>query len=101
MSMHRCWVQENSVIDRGCNGGAEERANPIHPVVGEVPLHNRGSEAARWIHRSAGIRSAYQNIHQHREPDSEGSDHSDVPPLGIYACRKDHEDQRESEDGLH
>ena len=44
------WADEDQVVDEGSNGGTEEWAEPVHPVVFPRPADDGGSEGDCWIH---------------------------------------------------
>src|ERR1700731_3344154 len=63
-----------TVINHAGEDTAEERADPVHAVVGPVMSSERGAKGAGWVHRSACKRASEEDVHRDRESNGKACD---------------------------
>lgn len=91
---------EEGVVDEGGDGGADEGAEPVDPVVVPGPADDGGAEGDGGVHGRAVEGSAGEDVGADDEADGDGSDDSEVPLLRVNGCRVDGVDQPEGHHDL-
>lgn len=92
---------EHAIVDESSKGSANERADPVHPVVGKVHGDQGGAEGASGVHRRAGEGSPHEDLGEHGETNRQGGDHSHGSLLRIHCSREHNKHESEGEHCLH
>lgn len=92
---------EDTVVDERGERSADERADPVYPVIFEVPGYHGRAEGSPGIHRRAGERGAHEDLGQDCEADGERRDHPDRALVGIHGGGEYDEHEGEGEHNLH
>jgi hypothetical protein len=91
---------EQRLVHEAGQGPAEQRADPVDPVVGPDPGGHGGTEGPRRVHGRAGEVAAGEAVGADYEPRQQRADGADLAPR-VQDHGVGDEEQREGEDHLH
>lgn len=92
---------EDAAVNQPRQRAADERANPVDPVAGEVPTSDSGSEGAGRVHRPAAEGPSGEDVGADDEPDRNGRDGAERALPGVSGGGVDRVHERECDDDLH
>lgn len=78
-------ANEDVVINQGCNGCTDERAEPVNPVASPCPADHCRAEGDCRVHGGAIKRPASQDIRAHNETNCNGCNRAQIPLLWIHS----------------
>nr|GMC63755.1 cytochrome P450 89A2-like [Ipomoea batatas] len=78
-------ANEDVVINQGCNGCTDERAEPVNPVASPCPADHCRAEGDCRVHGGAIKRPASQDVRAHNETDCNGCNRAQIPLLWIHS----------------
>lgn len=80
-------ADEDDLVDKGRDTGADEWAEPVDPVVGPCPADNGGTKGDGGVHGGAVERATGQDVGTHNETNSNGCDYANVTLFRIHCGR--------------
>lgn len=80
-------VDEEDLINKSRNPGADERADPVHPVAAPTPAYHRGAKGDGGVHGGAGEGAAGQDVGPHYEANGDRGNCANVALLWINCSR--------------
>ena len=92
---------EDVGVDEAGEAAADEGADPVDPVAGEVTGDDGGAEGSGRVHGAAGEGAGGEDVGADDEADGDGGYDAEGALLGVGGGGKDGVDEGEGDDDLH
>jgi hypothetical protein len=93
-------ANEDVAVDEASEAAADERADPVDPVSGEVARGDGGAEGAGGVHGAAAEGPRGEDVGADDEADGDGRDGAERALLGVGGGGVHGVDEREGDDDL-